>query len=132
MHMDMSAEIACEPIFFDYKGKHWMIELWKGRYGLMTGCEIGVYNRFPKSSPAHTLLDATVGKRPHDPNKSHSMFFDCAGDSELLEMSYTLHRSGQKLFSRGPERHWWLTGVWGRNARPRDRNGTQYKTKFCD
>lgn len=30
----MTALIDCEPIFFDYAGKHWMIELWKGQYGL--------------------------------------------------------------------------------------------------
>src|SRR3954453_3455004 len=32
----MSMVIDCEPIFF-YHGKHWMIELWKGQYGLETG-----------------------------------------------------------------------------------------------
>src|SRR5690242_20482520 len=41
----MNAVIDCEPVFFDYDGKHWMIELWKGQYGLETGCEIGVYTR---------------------------------------------------------------------------------------
>ena len=41
----MNAIIDCEPIFFDYDGKTWMIELWEGQYGLETGCEIGVYNR---------------------------------------------------------------------------------------
>jgi Domain of unknown function (DUF4474) len=35
------------------KGKTWMIELWKGQYGLMTGCEIGVYNRSPKDFPSY-------------------------------------------------------------------------------
>lgn len=107
--------IDCEPIFFDYAGKHWMIELWKGQYILETGCEIGVYNRPIGSS--YPLLDATVGQRPHD--KAHSLFFDCANDNELLEMSFTLYKHGQKLFSRGPEKHWWLTGFkWGVYARP--------------
>ena len=71
-----------------------MIELWKGQYGLMTGCEIGVYNRSPKSSPFYAFLDAIVGKRERDSNKSHNMFFDCASDNELLEMSFTLYRRG--------------------------------------
>jgi hypothetical protein len=122
----ISAEIDCEPIFLDYRGKTWMIELWKGQYGLMTGCEIGVYNRAHESSlsPMYAFLDATVGKRPYDPDKSHNMFFDCAGNDELLEMSFTLHRRGQKLFSRGdpvPEKHWWLTGFkWGELSSPDD------------
>jgi hypothetical protein len=43
--LGMSFILDCEPIFFDYDGKHWMIELWKGQYGLESGCEIGVYTR---------------------------------------------------------------------------------------
>ncbi|WP_322755271.1 DUF4474 domain-containing protein [Frankia sp. Cas3] len=111
----MNSVIDCEPIFFDYAGKTWMIELWKGQYGLETGCEIGVYNRpIGSSSPLYSLLDATVGKRPNDPTPRHNQFFDCARDSELLRMSSTLYRNGTALFSRGPERHWWLTGFkWG-------------------
>ena len=118
----MNAIIDCEPIFFDYAGKTWMIELWKGQYGLETGCEIGVYNRAP-GSPAipYALLDATIGQRPGDSNPSHNLFFDCAGDDELLLMSSTLYRNGEKLLCRGPERHWWLTGFkWGVYSEPSD------------
>ena len=117
----MNAVIDCEPIFFAFAGKTWMIELWKGQYGLMTGCEIGVYNRSPNNSPHYALLDQFLGKREHDPNPSHNLFFDCARDSELLKMSLTLKRRGQKLFSRGPEKHWWLTGFkWGELSDPDD------------
>jgi len=117
----INAVIDCEPIFFAFAGKTWMIELWKGQYGLMTGCEIGVYNRSPNNSPAYALLDRFLGKRERDPTPSHNMFFDCASDNELLEMSFTLKRHGQKLFSRGPEKHWWLTGFkWGELSNPDD------------
>jgi hypothetical protein len=117
----INAVIDCEPIFFAFAGKTWMIELWKGQYGLMTGCEIGVYNRSPNNSPPYDLLDRFLGKREHDPTPSHNMFFDCASNRELLEMSFTLKRSGQKLFSRGPEKHWWLTGFkWGELSNPDD------------
>jgi UDP-2,3-diacylglucosamine pyrophosphatase LpxH len=118
----MNAIIDCEPIFFDYAGKTWMIELWKGQYGLETGCEIGVYNRtIGSTSFVYGILDATIGKRTHDPNPSHNLFFDSASDSELLSMSSTLYRKGQKVFSRGPERHWWLTGFkWGLLSEPGD------------
>jgi hypothetical protein len=99
-----------------------MIELWKGQYGLETGCEIGVYNRtIGSTSFVYSILDATVGKRPNDPNPSHNLFFDCASDSELLLMSSTLYHKGHKVFSRGPERHWWLTGFkWGLLSEPED------------
>jgi hypothetical protein len=115
----MTAIIDCEPIFFDYAGKHWMIELWKGQYGLETGCEIGVYNRTisstsPPVNPVYAALDASIGRRPGDTTPSHNLFFDCAMDNELLVMSSTLYKNGQLLFFRGPEKHWWLTGFkWG-------------------
>jgi hypothetical protein len=118
----MNSIIDCEPIFFDYAGKTWMIELWKGQYGLETGCEIGVYNRtIGSTSFVYSILDATIGRRPNDPNPSHNLFFACASDSELLLMSSTLYRNGQEIFSRGPERHWWLTGFkWGVLSEPED------------
>ena len=109
----MGMAIDCEPIFFKYGGKTWMIELWKGQYGLMTGCEIGIYNRSPSedASPVYKLLDQIVGKRPHDSrpgmerwNQMGNFFFDCANNDERLEMSFTLYRRREKLeelFSRG-------------------------------
>lgn len=111
----ISAIIDCEPFFFRHDDKDWMIELWKGQYGFETGAEIGVYvNR--KNRP---LLDSTIGHRPHDP--ANSLFFECADDSELLKMSFTLKRKGKPLFNRGPEYHWWLTGFeWGILSTPED------------
>jgi hypothetical protein len=117
----INAVIDCEPIFFSYAGKTWMIELWKGQYGVMTGCEVGVYNRAPIHTPAYDALDRYLGKRQDDSNPSHNQFFECADNNELLEMSFTLKRNGKKLFSRGPEKHWWLTGFkWGELSNPDD------------
>jgi hypothetical protein len=118
----MNAILDCEPIFFDYAGKHWMIELWKGQYGLETGCEIGIYNRqIGSTSPGYALLDATVGARPGDSNQSHNLFFDCAKDDERLVVSSVLHKNGHVLFFRGPAKHWWLTGFkWGIYSRPQE------------
>lgn len=117
--LGMSADLDCEPIFFEYDGKLWMIELWKGQYGLETGCEIGVYNRAANAPIYYELLDETIGRRPVDPDPAHGQFFACATDSELLEMSFTLTRDGTPLFSRGPEPHWWLTGFrWGVYSTP--------------
>jgi hypothetical protein len=111
----ISAIIDCEPFFFHYDKKDWMIELWKGQYGLETGCEIGVY----VSTRQQLLLDSTLGKRPHDP--ANSRFFDCADDKERLKLSFTLNRNGVPLFSRGPEDHWWLTGFkWGVLSTPEE------------
>ena len=31
------------PVYFDYQKKTWLIEFWKGQYGINTGAEIGIY-----------------------------------------------------------------------------------------
>jgi hypothetical protein len=118
--LGVSFVIDCEPIFFDYDNKHWMIELWKGQYGLETGCEVGVYTRpIGSTGPGYALLDATVGQRPGDGVASHNLFYDCADDGDRLQLKVTLYRDGQALFTRGPERHWWLTSFkWGVFSKP--------------
>ena len=32
-----------ETIYFNYNSRTWLIELWKGQYGINTGCELGIY-----------------------------------------------------------------------------------------
>lgn len=92
--------IDCEPFYFVHAGKLWMIELWKGQYGLETGAEIGVYRD-----------DLGVGREPRNPR---SRFYVCVGQADQLQMRFTLHRKGEALLRRGLESHWWLTGFhWG-------------------
>lgn len=113
--------IDCEPIFFECRGKSWMVELWKGQYGLMTGCEIGVYVRSPNDPVAYGLLDETIGQRKGDADPRHNRFFACAGDADRLRMEFTLYRNGAPFLRRGPEEHWWLTGFkWGVLSEPED------------
>ena len=91
----MGMIIDCEPIYFEYGQKRWMIELWKGQYDLMTGCEVGVYS--------------TKGPALNIPGVFSGAFYHCASDKEMLDISYTLYRNGKALFAR-TGRHWWLTG----------------------
>jgi peptidoglycan hydrolase-like protein with peptidoglycan-binding domain len=84
----MSAIIDCEPIYFTYGTNDWLIELWKGQYGLETGAEIGIYNR---DSGITDLRDAVLGK-----------FFNCVSDSQRLNMSFVLKKDGVEIFRRGP------------------------------
>ena len=80
---------STKRIEFKYGEKQWMIQLWKGQYGITTGAEIGLYNK-PLNRPIQ---------------------YDCAGDDELFVlMSYDLYNGNELLFKRAPERHWWLTG----------------------
>lgn len=115
----------CEPIFFRHGNKEWMIELWKGQYGIETGCEVGVYNRRDDdNSPDLLALDQTIGRRKDgygQYDQYHSKFYKCVDQDEYLKIAFRLYRNGKELFSRGPEYHWWLTGFrWGVASRPED------------
>jgi hypothetical protein len=84
----------CEPIRFSYAGKRWLIELWKGQYGITTGAEIGIYN---------TEQEDVSTERFTGP------FYECASDPERIRMSFVLRKNGRILFKRRAL-HWWLTG----------------------
>ena len=89
---DMAAPMAgmnydTERIYFEYDNKDWMIQIWKGQYGITAGGEIGLYNKTDKI-----------------------MHYDCADDDELIEMAFNFYNHDEFVFSRGPEKHWWLTG----------------------
>lgn len=87
--------IDAEPVEFEYGGKKWLIQFWKGQYYLNTGCEIGVYYTDQQDLNIPGLFTGT--------------FYQCASDDDLLGLSYVLFKKGRKLFER-TERHWWLSG----------------------
>ena len=75
---------------FDYAGKAWMIQIWKGNYALVTnGAEVGVYNRAP----------GKIGT-----------FYNAAADEDMLVMSMDVYHGDELIISRGPELQWWMTG----------------------
>lgn len=74
---------------FDYRGKEWMIQIWKGRYIIADGAEVGLYNRSPEK---------------------FGTYYDCASDDELLDMSFSLYHGDELLFSRDGQKHWWANG----------------------
>jgi len=86
--------IDCEPIYFEYDGRKWMIGLWKGQYDLVTGCEVGVYTG---------ALDLKI------PSVFSSTFYKSVSNTDLLQMFFALKKNGNTLFTREGE-HWWLTG----------------------
>ena len=100
----LSMIIDSEPIYFDYDGKHWLIEFWKGQYGMTTGGEVGIYNTDSDSG----LIDW------------NGRLYKSASDEEMLSMSATLYKNGRPLFTR-QDRHWWLTGfVLGEFSEPEE------------
>ena len=103
----INSVIDCEPIYFCYDGYEWMIELWKGQYGIETGGEIGVYYR-EQDKPLSIAEKTVMGK-----------LYSCVPDERMLELGFKLCKEGQLLFTRGWERHWWLTGFhWGILSEP--------------
>lgn len=87
--------IDCEPIYFDYNGRKWLIEFWKGQYDLTTGCEIGVY-----STDKPKLII---------PGVFNGTFYDSVDSEDFLKISYSLLKNRKSLFVRKGT-HWWLTG----------------------
>lgn len=87
--------VDSEPIYFEYGGKNWLIELWKGQYDLTTGGEIGVYTA--------EECDLNI------PGVFNAVFYDSARDEDRLQMAYILKKNGKTLFTREGT-HWWLTG----------------------
>jgi len=87
--------IDCEPIYFNYADKRWMIEFWKGQYGMTTGAEIGVYYTSDPDINIPGLFSGT--------------FYHCAKDEDRINMSFILRKNGNILFTRTGY-HWWLTG----------------------
>lgn len=74
---------------FDYAGKEWMIQIWKGNYLITNGGELGLYNREPGSL---------------------GTFYNCATDDELLEMTMQIWHGDELLVDLGPTQHWWING----------------------
>ncbi len=79
-------------IFFDYGGKEWMIQIWKGNYhwNFLIGAEIGIYNR-----PEGTI---------------NGLFFECAEDEEMMPISMRLYDSEKVYVDRPANLTWWMTG----------------------
>lgn len=96
--------LDCEPVYFNYNGRTWMVEFWKGQYGINLGGEIGIYKADGILSPEQ--YDRTM--------------FQGVSDSELLPVAMKLYFKGQPLFLNRRE-HWWLTGFrMGSCCQPED------------
>lgn len=82
----------CLPIYFDYKGHTWLIEFWKGQYGINLGCEVGIYK-------ADSLVATSQQKYA---------LFHSVDDSQMLPMQISLSQNDTKIAQLNAT-HWWLT-----------------------
>ena len=85
--------IDCEPIYFEYRGRQWLIELWKGQYGITCGGEVGVYK-----APFFCLA-----KSPEQ------ILYKKIRRSEFMKIGMQIFSpQGELITNKG--RHWWMTG----------------------
>lgn len=82
----------CLPVYFDYEERTWLIEFWKGQYGINSGCEVGIYK-------ADSLV-SSLGRK--------TALFHSAEDREMLPLSIQLYHHGRQI-AHLCRRHWWLT-----------------------
>lgn len=82
----------CLPVYFNYNNKTWLIEFWKGQYGINTGAEAGIY-----------YSDHVLDEKDYD-----NTIFQSVSNPDMPIFSFQLFRNGT-LISEISEQHWWLT-----------------------
>lgn len=84
-------DYTTKRIFFEYGGKDWMIQIWKGNYmfNMFVGGEVGLYNR---------------------PDGKFGMYYNCATDEEMMPISIKVYDSEQTYVNRDATLTWWATG----------------------
>ena len=87
-------EYDCEPITFTYGEKRWLIEFWKGQYGMCTGAEVGIF--------------CTQEEDIFVPGEFQGTFYKSVSDEDRLYIAYYLKRRGEVLcYQKGL--HWRLS-----------------------
>lgn len=77
-----------ERFYFNYDDKEWLIQLWKGRYIVANGGEVGVYNR---------------------PESSNGLFYNCALD-DPLDITLDITRGDDVILHLPKQNTWWASG----------------------
>lgn len=80
------------PIYFNFRERTWLIEFWKGQYGINTGAEIGIYY-------ANRILKEEEYESAH---------FQAVEDCDRLPVTFTLLHNTHPLATVS-RLTWWLT-----------------------
>lgn len=78
-----------ERFKFEYDNREWMIQIWKGRYFIANGGEVGIYTR---------------------EKGSKGTFYFCANDEDMMYMDLYVYHGNDLLLKRERQLHWWVTG----------------------
>lgn len=102
----LSMIFDCDPIYFNYNNKKWLIEFWKGQYGICTGFEVGVY------AAEKTIYNEIMS--------NEDIFYEKISPEEFLDISIVAKKNGEVIFQR-KDKHWWLTGfILGEFSEPNE------------
>ncbi|MBR3801907.1 MAG: DUF4474 domain-containing protein [Clostridia bacterium] len=111
-------------VFFTYENKDWMLQMWKGQYGMIFyGGEIGIYNR------------------PHsEDGVGEWAMYSCAAKEDWLGMEMTLYHQDingnyVREFTREYDKYWWCTGFKNghlRQEEPADELRLEARITFKD
>ncbi|MBQ2802513.1 MAG: DUF4474 domain-containing protein [Lachnospiraceae bacterium] len=88
-----------ETIYFNYNSRTWLIEFWKGQYGINTGCELGIYY-------ADSIVSA---------DEYASTLFTAVDTTDNLNIALELIHCPTRRYpdytrlGMMQNRHWWLT-----------------------
>lgn len=92
------------PIYFNYNNKTWLIEFWKGQYGINTGAEAGIY-----------YADHILNEKDYD-----NTIFQSVSNPDMPIFSFQLYRKNT-LLAELSGHHWWLTAFsLGLFSEPKD------------
>ncbi len=80
------------PVYFNYHGRTWLLEFWKGQYGITTGGEIGLYY-------ADRILS--------DEERGQTLF-QAVENRDMLRLSLALYQKENRIAVLTGN-HWWLT-----------------------
>lgn len=89
----LSMVLDSEPVYFDYKGKTWLLEIWKGQYGITAGAEVGLY-----------CADGLVS-----PQERATAQFHAAPLEQYVRASWRLLKNGIPFLCHS-RKSWWITG----------------------
>lgn len=81
--------VDCEPIYFEYDNKLWLIEFWKGQYGMALGCQIGTY---------FTLSESI--KYPG----FQQIYYESPSNKECCGISFTLKKKNKMILRHTSEK----------------------------
>ncbi|MBQ6268020.1 MAG: DUF4474 domain-containing protein [Clostridia bacterium] len=111
-------------VFFTYEDKDWMVQCWKGQYGLVFyGAECGIYNK-PHSDEADTAFTT----------------YRCPDESDWIDMGMTMYHADtsgnyQRELTCDYGRYWWCTGFKPghlRKQEPANELRTEHRLTFKD